>query len=729
MLEKGSVLNQTYCLIEQIGSGGGGIVYKAYHKRLRKYVVVKEIRDCVKGILESRAEVDILKNLAHTYLPQVYDFLEIDGGIYTVIDFIDGESMDKALQREGFFSQKEVLKWAKQLAEALAYLHSQNPPVIHSDIKPANIMLTPERDICLIDFNVSLAFDAGMRTSTGVSKGYSPPEQYWSYEMYCSMVGIDKEKPKQSREQERQTEIFFEEQRGSERALKERQTEIMDVPENAGSGTCEKQEYITERVTQLFSRGIDERSDIYSLGATLYHLLTGTFPTGHFEEITPISQCGVNISEGLALIIEKMMEISPEKRYRNGIELLQAFQNIYELDSVYKKYHRQRKIAGLGLVGLYAVSALLMLSGMTAIQRETAAAYYQEIETAEKFMEEQNFEEAKEHIEAATEILPVRVDAYVKETERLYLMGDYDGCILYGKEMLNNPQYDAKTAEDTQKIGRLFYTVGNAYYENDDFVNANGCFESSLRYDESNSYYYRDYSISLARSGNLEQAEDMLEQAVALGMGQDSVYMVQGELAFARKDYEKAIKLFSDTLHLSEDDTMKERCVLFADRAYRMLEPEDIGREIEFLTAWEKQLGNSKNMKISECLAEAYFRKGDYENALSRFLKLQDQGYVTYQMMSNTAVLYQQMGQLEQAREQLLAMEERYPNRYETYRQLAFLEADIQQRRGNSQRNYRKMKEYYDKAMELYQPLGITDSRMQMLETLVKDAKAGGWLG
>ena len=81
MLEKGSVLNQTYCLIEQIGSGGGGIVYKAYHKRLRKYVVVKEIRDCVKGILESRAEVDILKNLAHTYLPQVYDFLEIDGVI------------------------------------------------------------------------------------------------------------------------------------------------------------------------------------------------------------------------------------------------------------------------------------------------------------------------------------------------------------------------------------------------------------------------------------------------------------------------------------------------------------------------------------------------------------------------------------------------------------------------------------------------------------------------
>ncbi len=184
MLEKGTKLNETYRLMEEIGSGGGGIVYKAYHERLKIYVVAKQMREKVKGILEERAEADILKNIKHTYLPRVYDFLEIQGEIYTVMDFIPGTSLAEALKKEGRFSQKEVLKWAGQLAQALSYLHNQKPPVIHSDIKPSNIMLTPERDICLIDFNISLAFDRGMRTSTGTSEGYSPPEQYRSMDAF-----------------------------------------------------------------------------------------------------------------------------------------------------------------------------------------------------------------------------------------------------------------------------------------------------------------------------------------------------------------------------------------------------------------------------------------------------------------------------------------------------------------------------------------------------------------
>ena len=170
--------------MEELGSGGGGTVYKAYHERLQKYVVVKEIKERVKGILESRAEADILKELKHANLPQVYDFLEINGEIYTVMDFVPGESLDKALDHNGPFDSKTVYKWALQLADALKYLHSQNPPVIHSDIKPANVMLTPKGDICLIDFNISLAFDEGMLTSAVISGGYSPPEQHPDFVSY-----------------------------------------------------------------------------------------------------------------------------------------------------------------------------------------------------------------------------------------------------------------------------------------------------------------------------------------------------------------------------------------------------------------------------------------------------------------------------------------------------------------------------------------------------------------
>ncbi len=193
MLQSGIHLKDTYTILEQLGSGGGGIVYKAYHERLQKYVVVKQIKDQVKGILEGRAEADILKRLKHTNLPQVYDFLEIDEEIYTVMDFIPGESLDIALERKKSFDSKTVYQWALQLANALAYLHNQKPPVIHSDIKPANVMLTPEGGICLIDFNISLAFDEGRRASVGISGGYSPPEQHHNFSSYMNRLQTGRE--------------------------------------------------------------------------------------------------------------------------------------------------------------------------------------------------------------------------------------------------------------------------------------------------------------------------------------------------------------------------------------------------------------------------------------------------------------------------------------------------------------------------------------------------------
>lgn len=172
-LEKGVILEKTYEIVEEIGSGGGGIVYKARHLRLQTDVVVKKIKDEVLGKLESRQEADILKKLKHPYLPRVYDFIERQDGIYTVMDFIHGENLDTAVKRHGKYSQKQVKKWAEQLGEALEYLHRQNPPIIHSDIKPANIMLTESGDICLIDFNISLAMGSSLESAVGISAGFS----------------------------------------------------------------------------------------------------------------------------------------------------------------------------------------------------------------------------------------------------------------------------------------------------------------------------------------------------------------------------------------------------------------------------------------------------------------------------------------------------------------------------------------------------------------------------
>ena len=148
--------DDTYDIICELNSGGGGIIYKAYHKRLNKYVAVKRIKNSVKDKIDVRGEADILKNLRHAYLPQVYDFIQVGDEYFTVIDFIEGVSFDTLLKQGYRFPQERIIKWCRQLCEAVDYLHSQNPPIIHSDIKPANVMLTATDDICLIDFNISL---------------------------------------------------------------------------------------------------------------------------------------------------------------------------------------------------------------------------------------------------------------------------------------------------------------------------------------------------------------------------------------------------------------------------------------------------------------------------------------------------------------------------------------------------------------------------------------------
>ncbi len=189
MINKGMKLAGRYVIDSVIGEGGGGIVYKAYDSNLQSYVVVKQIKEAAASFLECRTEADILKGLKHENLPKVLDFFENEGKIYTVIDFIEGVSLSQALKTEGRFLQKQVLPWARQLARALACLHSQRPPIIHSDIKPANIMWNRKTGkVCLIDFNISLVFNRGQKNITWLSGGYSPPEQYQTMDKYCSYL-------------------------------------------------------------------------------------------------------------------------------------------------------------------------------------------------------------------------------------------------------------------------------------------------------------------------------------------------------------------------------------------------------------------------------------------------------------------------------------------------------------------------------------------------------------
>lgn len=171
----GEILDGRYEIINEIGAGGAGIVFLGYHRTLCKYVVVKKVKEQMADFLDIRGEADILKGLHHRYLPQVYDFLVIDREIFTVMDYVNGRDLKWYIENRITFSEEELVRMLLQLCEVLEYLHTQKPPVIHGDIKPGNIMLREDGDICLIDFNISIS--GGDGAFTGCSYQYAAPEQ------------------------------------------------------------------------------------------------------------------------------------------------------------------------------------------------------------------------------------------------------------------------------------------------------------------------------------------------------------------------------------------------------------------------------------------------------------------------------------------------------------------------------------------------------------------------
>lgn len=181
-LQPGIVLNQRYRIVRLLGQGGFGAVYRAWDLRLSMPVALKEnLEVSQESQKQFEREARILANLNHPNLPRVTDHFMIEGqGQYLVMDFVEGDDLDKKLE-QGALTESLAVEWISQVCEALAYLHSQNPPIIHRDIKPANIKITPGGVAKLVDFGIAKVYDPHLKTTLGaraVTPGFSPAEQY-----------------------------------------------------------------------------------------------------------------------------------------------------------------------------------------------------------------------------------------------------------------------------------------------------------------------------------------------------------------------------------------------------------------------------------------------------------------------------------------------------------------------------------------------------------------------
>jgi len=190
MLQSGSMLQSRYRILRRIGGGGMGMVYLAEDTRLPgRMCAIKEMspaqlapQDRNWAINGFRQEAQMLANLNHPGLTSVTDFIPEAGNWYLVMDYVEGETLQERLKRArgGRLSLDEVLNITRQLCDVLEYLHRQSPSVVFRDLKPGNVMLTPQGEVKLIDFGIARFFKPGQTRDTVNlgTPGYAAPEQY-----------------------------------------------------------------------------------------------------------------------------------------------------------------------------------------------------------------------------------------------------------------------------------------------------------------------------------------------------------------------------------------------------------------------------------------------------------------------------------------------------------------------------------------------------------------------
>jgi serine/threonine protein kinase len=270
MIAPNTILQNRYLVIEQIGVGGMGAVYVATDQRFGSTVALKETFFTDPSLRKAfEREARLLNRLRHHALPRVSDHFMEEDGQFLVMEFIPGEDLSEMLKaRQSAFPVREVLAWADQLLDALDYLHTQDTPVIHRDIKPQNLKLTARQQIVLLDFGLAKGTPVQVSRVTTAAAGSS----VFGYSLNYAPI------------------------------------------------------------EQMQGTGTDPRSDLYSLGATLYHLLTGTAPpdaltratavlNGQPDPLRPADEVHQQVPASVSAVLKRALAQSAAQRPQTAEEM------------------------------------------------------------------------------------------------------------------------------------------------------------------------------------------------------------------------------------------------------------------------------------------------------------------------------------------------------------------------------------------------------------------------
>lgn len=418
MLEIGSLVDGKYKVLDKIGQGGMSVVYLALNERANKAWAIKEIRkDGIQDFVVVKqgliAEINILKSLNHRYLPSIVDVIDDKDTFLIVMDYIQGKTLNdvlkESMEAKGVpLCVEDVILWGSQICDVFCYLHSRPQPIIYRDMKPENVVLKPDGEICVIDFGTARIFknENSEDTTCLGTPGYAAPEQY------------------------------------------------------GGNGQTRPQ------------------TDIYNLGATLHHLVTGRNPAATPFNFPKITQCRSVLLEetprnlrdkllGLEMIIDKCTQYEISGRYQSCVELKYDLEHPEELGHPYRKKLKY-KIAMFGSsAALSLILGSVSLFGLVMKNITKTSGYDYFIDDASTASLEEKLEDYRQ----AIEINPVRKEAYIKilevmlddedfsaeeDAELISILNSRDG----GREKVN------KTCFQSNQSGYIefSYRMGLAYY-------------------------------------------------------------------------------------------------------------------------------------------------------------------------------------------------------------------------------------------------------------------------
>ena len=287
MLTPDTVLQGRYRIVRQLGQGGMGAVYEAIDQRLDTTVALKETLFSDERLRKQfEREARLLARLHHPALPRVSDHFSEGDGQFLVMQFIPGDDLSEMMTRKRApFPEDQVLTWADQLLDALDYLHTQDPQIVHRDIKPQNLKLTSRGQIILLDFGLAKgqAGEISRVTTSASIFGYTPN--------YAPLE-------------------------------------------------------------QIQALGTDSRSDLYSLGATLYHLITGVKPpdaltraaalvNGQPDPLAPPSEANPALAPELDQVLAKAMAQGREQRYATASDMRKALHSTEQASTIVNRGEAQ----------------------------------------------------------------------------------------------------------------------------------------------------------------------------------------------------------------------------------------------------------------------------------------------------------------------------------------------------------------------------------------------------